>query len=236
MSKSLNDLAGPGLELNSVNDALAKAGLAPRGAFHPQAEDGVPDLAPGRPALTIVLAGNAGPEMWRAFNAARDPAVAFLDDWSRDVLEPLARTFEAKALYPFQKPYLPFQRWAQKAEPCWVSPLGMFIHPDYGLWHGYRGALAFGERLRLPPSDLRPSPCETCADQPCLANCPVNAFSETGYDVPACVRHLDSPEGADCVELGCRTRRACPVGHVYRYASEQAQFHMRAFLKNHSQR
>ena len=26
---------------------------------------------------------------------------------------------------------------------CHASPLGLLIHPDYGLWHGYRGALLF---------------------------------------------------------------------------------------------
>ena len=35
-----------------------------------------------------------------------------------------------------------------------VSPLGILIHPDWGLWHSYRGALAFRERLDLPASSL----------------------------------------------------------------------------------
>ena len=126
--------------LADVNGALKKAGLTPRGAFHPEPEDGVPELATAKPAMTLVLAGNAGPAMWTAFSAARDPAADLLDDWSRDVLEPLAHSFGALALFPFQKPHLPFQRWARRAEACHASPLGMFIHPDHGLWHGYRGA------------------------------------------------------------------------------------------------
>jgi hypothetical protein len=219
------------LDLQSVNQALLNAGLTPRGAFHPTSEDGVPDLNNGKPATTLILAGNAGPAMWAAFSSARNPGNDLLDDWSRDVFEPLAHTLGAVALFPFQKPHLPFQRWAQKAEPCHASPLGMFIHPDHGLWHGYRGALALAERLVLPPTDSRLSPCDKCPDRPCLSTCPVNAFSTTGYDVPACVRHLDTAAGSDCMTLGCRARRACPEGQSARYTPEQATFHMTAFLK-----
>ncbi len=32
------------------------------------------------------------------------------------------------------------------------------------------------------------------------------------------------------MDLGCRARRACPVGREYFYDPEQAAFHMRAFL------
>jgi len=221
------------ITLENVNQTFLRAGLTPRGAFHPGPDDGVPEVGPDQPALTIVLAGNAGPDMWEAFSAARDTSVTLMDDWSRDVFEPLAHSFQALAVYPFQKPYLPFQRWAQKAEPCQASPLGMFIHPDHGLWHGYRGGLAFGERLELPPADNRPRACDNCEDQSCLSKCPVNAFSSAGYDVPACIRHLNCSDGSDCMELGCRARRACPEGQAAHYQPEQAQFHMRAFLKSH---
>ena len=50
------------------------------------------------------------------------------------------------------RPWLPFQQWARKAEPVHVSPLGVLIHPDYGLWHSYRGALCFDTRLLPCPS------------------------------------------------------------------------------------
>lgn len=194
----------------------------------------MPILAGGRPAATLVLAGNAGPGMWDAFTAARDPERDLLDDWSRDVLRALAESLGAVALFPFSEPHLPFQRWARKAEACHASPLGMFIHPDHGLWHGYRGALAFAEHLPLPAADTRPSPCASCRDRPCLDACPVGAFSAAaGYDVPACTAHLAGPDGADCMSLGCRARRACPVGQSARYRPEQAAFHMKAFLRAH---
>jgi hypothetical protein len=90
--------------------------------------------------------------------------------------------------------------------------------------------LAFSEHIDLPPPDLRPSPCDSCIDRPCLTACPVDAFTSAGYDVSSCVAHIAAPAGADCVSNGCLARRACPVGVQYRHLPEQARFHQRAFL------
>jgi hypothetical protein len=220
------------VSLKGIEDALGSRGLRPRGAFHPDAADVVPTLPDGRPAATLVLAGQAGPEMWRRFSAAppdgRDP----LDDWSRRELGAIAQATGASALFPGDgPPYLPFQRWARRADTVFVSPIGVLIHPDYGLWHSYRGALAFAERLDLPAPEPRPNPCEACAAKPCLTTCPVDALKHEGYDVPACIAHLERPEGSDCLGLGCRARRACPIGRDYVYEPAQAEFHMAAFLK-----
>lgn len=212
---------------DELSTDLAEHGLVPRGVFHPAPADAVPG-----DAGTLVLAGNAGPAMWDAFAANRPAGPDALDIWSRAVLGSVAAKTGAVALFPFGgPPHLPFQRWAMKAEAVHSSPLGILIHPDYGLWHGYRGALVFKDRLDLPPRDGRPSPCESCADRPCLSACPVDAFSGTGYDVDACAGHLRAPDGADCMAASCRARRACPVGREYTYPPDQAAFHMEAFLR-----
>jgi hypothetical protein len=234
------------LTLAALEKVLAARGLTPRGAFHPTAIDEVPALADGSAAATLVLAGNAGPAMWDAFARARgdDPRLAgdhALDEFSRIVLGEIAGEFGALALLPNDgPPYYPFQRWAMRAEPLFASPLGILIHPEYGLWHGYRGALAFAEALDLPPPDARPSPCATCEDRPCLSTCPVGAFKESGtgsdYDVQACIAHIEAAEGADCREEGCRARRACPVGRDFIYAPAQAAFHTAAFVKAYRRR
>ncbi len=105
------------------------------------------------------------------------------------------------------------------------------IHPEYGLWHAYRGALAFAGRQARPPREDRPSPCDSCDDKPCLTTSQVDSISESGYDVPACVAHISSRAGDDCLALSCRARRACPVGRDYAYGPEQSRFHMEAFLR-----
>lgn len=222
------------MTLDEIELSIREAGLTPRGAFHPQAGDGVPELRDGMPAQTVVIAGNAGPQMWRAYDSARAIEALTLDLWSQRVLDALAGQWGARAVYPFGRPYLPFQRWAARAESCHVSPLGLTIHPDYGLWHGYRGALLFARVLELPAPRERASPCDSCVGRPCLAACPVGAFDAAAYDVPACVRHLADQAGCECMQRGCLARHACPIGGAYRYVPAQAQFHMRAFLRDHA--
>ncbi len=212
--------------------ALAASGLAARGGFHPEAGDGVPPKD-GRPVGTLILAGWVDRGGWRAFRASpevSDGEPDPLDRWSRRTLNEIARALGGHALFPFEgPPYLPFQRWAGRAEPLAASPLGISIHPTYGLWHSFRGALAFAERLELPPRRQAASPCASCRARPCLAACPVSAFTEAGYDLDACLSWLARPEGQDCLDEGCRARRACPVAADRRYLPEQAAFHMRAF-------
>ena len=214
--------------------AITAAGLAPRGGFHCEAADVVPDLPGGRPAKTQVMAGNLGSSLWPTFRAApegTDGALDPMNRWSARVIGEIAAGFGAMALFPFgDAPYLPFQRWAQRAEPVAPSPLGMLIHPRYGLWHAYRGALAFADRIDLPPRETLTSPCDTCVSRPCLSACPVGAFASGSYDVGGCAAHISAPAGRDCLEAGCQARRACPVGRDYLYETEQSGFHMRAFL------
>lgn len=213
--------------LDEVRRTLEPSGLIPRGGFHPEPEDGVP----GR-AGTLVLVGNAGPAMWEAFRKSSPKGSDPLDGWTRRVLEDAARRLGARALLPSDgPPYLPFQRWALAADAVHPSPIGMLIHPDFGLWHAYRGALAFADRRPLPQRDRRPRPCDDCRDRPCLTACPVGALGEGVYDVGACVAHIVRPEGEDCLDEGCRARRACPVGRDTVYAHAQARFHMSAFIR-----
>ena len=152
--------------LKYIASLLESQGLAFRGAFHPEPTDGVPQLPDGAPAASLVLAGIVGGGCWPAFAAsleAKDGVANPLDRWSRRIIDGIATTLDAVPLYPFDtSPALPFQRWARKAEPVYASPLGVLMHPDWGLWHSYRGALAFRERLELPPPDRRPSPCDAC--------------------------------------------------------------------------
>ena len=227
--------ASPVRNFDTIVAAVEAEGLASRGAFHVVADDVVPPFDCGDPAATLVVVGNAGPGMWTVFaesEEANDGAPDALDRWSRRVVSRLAQTLGGAAYFPFGgPPWLPFIRWAQRAGPVYPSPIGPLVHPDFGLWHAYRGAIAFREHLVLPPRDNRASPCDTCAERPCLSSCPVGAFSPNGYDVGSCVAHIESAVGLPCLRGGCLARHACPVGRVTAYDAPQAAFHMRAFLE-----
>lgn len=222
--------------LTTLAERLRPVGMMTRGGFHPTASDDLPPLPDGTAPMTVILIGNAGAGMWRAFASAGVAGQNPLDDWTREVLNEVAAAVGAAALFPFDgPPWLPFQRWALRADNVHPSPIGPLIHSVYGLWHAYRGALAFAETVALTPKTGEPSPCDACVDKPCLAACPVEALSPGSYDVAACAAHVGGPKGAECMNAGCRARAACPIGVDYRYAPDQARFHMAAFLRRVSE-
>jgi hypothetical protein len=183
-----------------------------------------------------VLLGFTGSQQWEHFeqaSEAQDGAPHPLDRWSRRVIGSLAREFDARDLYPSGTPTapLPFQRLALRCEPVHPSPIGLLIHPRWGLWHAYRGALLLSLAIDLPPSAPAAHPCESCEMRPCLSSCPVGAFRPGTFELGACVEHVLSDAGRECRDRGCLARRACPIGTQYRYREDQARFHMRAFLQ-----
>jgi len=173
---------------------------------------------------------------WPVFAAsaeANDDQPTPLNRWSKRIIDGIAAQMDAIAFYPFDgPPWFDFQSWALKAEPVHRSPLGLLIHPQWGLWHSYRGALGLRERVELPPRRGGAHPCETCREKPCLSACPVSAFAAGGrYDSTARRSYLE--EGtADCLTQACGARRACPIAPQMRYIEAQAAFHISAFLGN----
>ncbi|WP_102961123.1 hypothetical protein [Mangrovicella endophytica] len=229
------DETGKAESYEPIAARLAAFGLCLRGGFRPDAEEALPPMPDGSAPATLLLVGNAGPDLWRVFTTSPefdDGHSDALDRWSQRVLTSIAEAIGAAAYFPFGgPPHLPFQQWAKRSEPLHPSPLGLLIHPRFGLWHAYRGALALGHAVDLPPCPPLPSPCESCRGRPCLTACPVGAFTGAGYDVGRCRAYARGPEGEGCRSGGCRARLACPFGQDAAYGSEQMAFHMRAFLE-----
>lgn len=199
----------PDLDADARAVGLRVAGIAPvaEGDWR-----SVVLLAPDEPAFWTIF--RASPE---ATNGAPDP----LDRWSARVVGALAARWGGAMRLPSDgPPWPPFGAWALGSGAVHASPVGLFVDAVAGLWVSFRGAVLLGETLAPRP---RPSPCPGCP-APCVAACPVGALTPQGYDVSACHAYLD--EGGDCLHLGCRVRRACPVGAR---EPEQAAFHMRAF-------
>lgn len=216
---------------DEIERAVAKSGLAVRGYLRLDPEEQVDALAGRRQVVLIGLVGRTGWDSFTQSAEAHDGRSDPLDRWSERCLSALATQLGAMPLYPFGgPPYWPFQRWAQRAEPLSPSPLGLLIHPAHGLWHSYRGALAFAEAFELPPVEQAPSPCASCTDRPCLGACPVKAFGPDGFAVDTCADWLRGEQGQTCMTLGCQARLACPVGREFAHQPDQASFGMKAFL------
>ncbi|WP_412049585.1 ferredoxin [Hoeflea sp. Naph1] len=228
-------------ETRALENALAEKGLRLRGWMRLDATS-APIMTEGALSSALCLVGHAGGEFWPSFAewcnqhpGTTDP----LDSWSKAVIAPIAAAAGGEAVFPSDRPWHPFQQWAMAAEGLKASPLGMLIHPEFGLWHGYRGAILFGaeaaasfgvaeaERAQIRVS---PHPCDSCVDKPCLLRCPVGAFTHDGLAVSTCREYLASDNGKQgCMVSGCLAREACPVGLKYRYGEVQMRFHMAAF-------
>ena len=210
--------------IGRVSARLGESGLILRGGF-----DFGPDEA--APARAVLLVGHGGAGYWGHFEdwhrengQVADP----LDAWSRYVINSVASEAGAQAVYPSDKPYVPFQQWAMRAEGLKPSPLGILMHPEFGLWHAYRGALLFDRALAPGEAQHARHICDECTKKPCLTTCPVGAFGADGYDVEACRGHVRG-EDAACRLHGCLARNACPHD-AYRYPAKVQAYHMAAFV------
>jgi hypothetical protein len=213
--------------------ALAAHGLILRGGFSFVPDEAAPAGLSGEPAKSLLLVGQAGAAPWPHFLKWRERQPAGLrnplDTWARQVIGDVARRFGARAVSPSDRPYLPFQRWAMRAEGLKASPLGILMHPQYGLWHAYRGALLFDVEVSVEPPRQAIHLCDLCAGKPCLTSCPVDAYDGSSFNHAACLAHVRGERGGRCRNDGCLDRNACPYGTEYRYPQDEQAFHMAAF-------
>lgn len=213
--------------LDEITALAARVHLAPVGGFYPSDDD----LAP-EGVQTLLLLSPLEPGFWAHFTTSpeyTDGQADPMDRWSTRTVTDLANSVGAEPIFPFGgPPFQPFIRWATKTGRIHKSPVTLLVHDEQGLMISFRGALAFRDKIDLPPPPL--SPCLLCA-APCEDACPVNALSEEGYDTEACHNFLDTPAGADCMTHGCKARRACPVSQSFARDPAQSAFHMQSFHK-----
>jgi ferredoxin len=218
---------------DEIAAALSANGLILRGYVMFAEGEEAPSGLSGASAKSALLVGQAGVAPWPHFLRWRErqpQAIANpLDTWSRQVIGAVAEKFGARAVSPSDRPYLPFQQWAMRAEGLKPSPLGILMHPEYGLWHAYRGALLFEDAIALPEPREVIHLCDACVEKPCLKSCPVDAYSVDGFAYEACLAHVRGANGEPCRGGGCLDRNACPYGTAYRYPPEIQAFHMASF-------
>ncbi len=206
---------------NRARLLLAPHGLSPFGWFRAEND---------RSAL---LVGNIGSSLWSAFIGSdhyADGAPDAMDRWTKHVVQPLAEDMNAEPRFPFGEPRWPFQNYARAATGMQQSPIGLLVHPEYGLWTAFRVALVFSESFEIPVNHAELHPCDNCEEMPCLSACPVEAFKNETYAYQDCRSHVGSESGLKCRSGGCIARHACPVGKAFAYEPEQQAFHMAAFV------
>ena len=146
------------------------------------------------------------------------------------MIAPIALHFEVDVRYPFGEPAWPFQQYAHAAAGMQQSPVGLLIHPEYGLWTAFRAALMFDDLSGSGVVMGSAHPCHSCATKPCLNTCPIGAFTGDDYDYLSCKSYVGSSSGTDCFTGGCQARRSCPVGQEFEYSADHQAFHIKAYV------
>jgi hypothetical protein len=179
-------------------------------------------------AKSIVLVGHGGRELWSKLAKPLDSSRHPIDQYTRDQIllfnDEFLHDADLQLLYPHPKWNVPLQKLGRALNVARPSKLGLDIHPRFGPWFAYRAA--FLTSVELPPTHLpdHRSACETCAAQPCVAQCPSGAVRPEAFRLTSCVDFRLSSSSA-CLDR-CLSRLACPVGREHQYSLEQLQYHM----------
>jgi hypothetical protein len=197
--------------------------------------------APLAHAQRLVLIGSGGRRLWQALSAYGLHTADPIDHFSRLHIERFVREYLGappyRLLYPGDYP-IPLQQLGTLAGWQQPSPLGIGIHPEYGLWFAYRAAFLTTLELPLRSAPPAPSPCATCSAKPCVSACPASAVSAAAaFDLAACIEFCLSAQ-SPC-QSQCLARLACPVAAEQRYSAEQLRYHygrslhtLRAYRRN----
>lgn len=175
----------------------------------------------------LILLGNGGSVFWRHLkqaDARQDKEQHPVDVYTRRMVESSFGD-DARIVYPGNH-LLPLQLLGKLAGWHHDSPLGLGIHPVFGLWFAYRAVILSHAEFTpaaVETEDPMESPCDSCGDKPCIAACPALAASESGFEVQPCSDYrlqIDSPCQSRCI-----SRLACPVARAHRYAPDQMTYH-----------
>lgn len=230
----------------SIDDGvqfLANAGLNLFAVF---ALDGLPapvatavaNASPSpNPYQRLLLIGHGGPTLWRQLQANSPAATDPVDSYSIATTHQFIDRYLAGAasliLYPSNDQYLlPLSELGQLAGWSQPTPLGLGIHPSFGVWFAYRVALLTTAVLPTnAPVDPtgQPHACLSCTHKPCISACPAQAVQPDGFDIFACSRYRLQPKSA-CADR-CLARMACPMAPEQRYTLAQIQYHYQHSLE-----
>ncbi|MCO4773420.1 MAG: hypothetical protein KDA24_25530 [Deltaproteobacteria bacterium] len=214
-------------DIEAIHEALqrvAAAGLNVQAVMHSRRVTHVLEGLDVASWPTLLLFGSTGSALWDALTAANwlerpDP----VDSWCGTRLASLRDSLPCRGVFVFPSrapvDVVALGRAAGWAHP---TPLGLGMHPEHGLWVGYRGALLLDTSLPERGVIAAPSPCEECRDTPCVTECLGQAVEPGGLLIDTCFTQRLAP--SPCATR-CASRLACPVGAEHRYSDPQIAHH-----------
>lgn len=178
---------------------------------------------------TILLLGNGGQAFWRHsrenWPGGEHPVDEYSARVSAEALQQHLPNVQRTQLFPRDDCPVVLQRLMLSAGWHSLSPLGMGMHTEYGLWSACRAVWWLGAEVVDSKSvDTPVDRCASCVAKPCLEACPAGALSAAqSPNLSACADHRLSA-GSSC-ERSCVARVACPVAADHRYTTEQLNYH-----------
>ncbi|MCW8906413.1 MAG: hypothetical protein OQL28_04125, partial [Sedimenticola sp.] len=181
----------------------------------------------------VILIGHGGRRLWQSLQQAHwhhaDPIDNFSHAAANRFCQQLLQGYRHQVIYPGTCP-VPLQQLGIRAGWHSDSPLGLGIHPEWGLWFAYRAAILTDAPLPEIRQPNPAAPCDQCLDQPCISHCPARALSATRQiDMSRCGDYR-LQEDSTCSDR-CLARLSCPVAGEHRYTLEQITYHYRLSLE-----
>lgn len=225
LSAAVSELENRGLNLFSV----LRVGALPDSVAAPLNQHELPPNDENR----VILIGHGGRELWQSLDPIHwrhtDPIDSFSHAAAQHFSQQVLRGYRYQIIYPGTRPVALQQLGSTAGWHC-DSPLGLGIHPHWGLWFAYRAVILTDAPL---PEIGQPDPataCEQCPDQPCISHCPAQALKPDGQiDMSRCGDYR-LEEDSSCSDR-CLSRLSCPVAGEHRYTLEQINYHYRLSLE-----
>ena len=177
----------------------------------------------------LILLGNGGSRFWESMQHHRTRSLQDDNPVDNFFIRSVENAFDAdpdyRIIYPGNH-LLPLQGLGKLAGWHNDSPLGLGIHPVFGLWFAYRGIILSNTDF-IPAADdfdtQFESPCAACQNKPCINACPAAAVTRSGLKIKPCSNYrLESDSRC---QSRCISRLVCPIGRDYRYLEEQMTYH-----------
>ncbi|MFA6238564.1 MAG: hypothetical protein WC635_14615 [Bacteriovorax sp.] len=172
---------------------------------------------------TLYLFASGGRDLWNRLTHPLNESEHPIDHFSISQIKKMDP--KARILFPHEEWNVPLQRLGRLLNISRPSPLGMDISNEYGLWFAFRGVFLSKQKFKTEKYKLFKSPCESCADKPCISACPGSALNPAGdFKIAKCADYRLSRD-SKCAQT-CLSRMICPYKAEHQYSEEQIHYHM----------
>jgi hypothetical protein len=149
---------------------------------------------------TLCLIGNGGRSLWEKLPHPLNIKTHPIDQYSKNQIHTFSESIdsEVEILFPNDHYTLPLQRIGRALNVCTQSPIGLDVHPSFGLWFAIRGVFLVSKKMSMTLENPF-SPCNTCTDKPCMKISDI-----------------------------AQARMKCPFKNEHQYTEDQIRYHQNA--------